>query len=128
MWFWIAMFICNMLIPVIMIVAGYMMYKHTPKSINGVYGYRTRRSMKNMDTWKFAHDYCGRIWLKAGSMILIPSVLLQLPFMHSSEDVIGVMTLIIETIQIGVLMVPVYFVEKALKETFDDAGNRIINK
>lgn len=105
-----------------------MMYKHTPKSINGVYGYRTRRSMKNMDTWKFAHDYCGRIWLKAGSMILIPSVLLQLPFMHSSEDVIGVMTLIIETIQIGVLMVPVYFVEKALKETFDDAGNRIINK
>lgn len=128
MWFWIAMFICNMLIPVIMIISGYMMYKHTPKSINGVYGYRTRRSMKNMDTWKFAHDYCGRIWLKAGSMILIPSVLLQLPFMHSSEDVIGVMTLIIETIQIGVLMVPVYFVEKALKETFDDAGNRIINK
>ena len=48
--------------------------------------------------------------------------------MHSSEGVIGVMTLIIETIQIGVLMVPVYFVEKALKETFDDAGNRIINK
>ena len=128
MWFWIAMFICNMLIPVIMIISGYMMYKHTPKSINGVYGYRTRRSMKNMDTWKFAHDYCGRIWLKAGSMILIPSVLLQLPFMHSSEDVIGVMTLIIETIQIGVLMVPVYFKEKALKETFDDAGNRIINK
>jgi len=29
-----------------------MMYKHPPKSINAIYGYRTARSMKNDETWK----------------------------------------------------------------------------
>ncbi|MDO4554333.1 MAG: SdpI family protein, partial [Lachnospiraceae bacterium] len=28
--------------------------------MNGLKGYRTSRSMKNMDTWKFAHEYSGR--------------------------------------------------------------------
>lgn len=124
MWFWISMFICNMLIPLLMIISGYLMYKHTPKKINGVYGYRTSRSMKNMDTWKFAHDYCGRIWAKAGIVLLIPTILVQLPFIHSSDGVVGVVTLLIMTVQLVVLLVPIYFVEKALKETFDEAGNR----
>jgi len=48
MWFWIIMFLCNLMIPVIMIGVGYMMYKHPPKSINAIYGYRTARSMKMM--------------------------------------------------------------------------------
>jgi len=42
------MFLCNLMIPVIMIGVGYMMYKHPPKSINAIYGYRTARSMKMM--------------------------------------------------------------------------------
>jgi len=57
---------------VIMIGVGYMMYKHPPKSINAIYGYRTARSMKNDETWKFAHDCCGRLWFKLGFILLIP--------------------------------------------------------
>lgn len=76
MWFWISMFICNMLIPLLMVISGYLMYKHPPKEINGLYGYRTSRSMKNKDTWKFAHDYCGRIWVKAGMILLVPSTII----------------------------------------------------
>ena len=68
----IAMFIFNLLIPVLMIIFGRIMYKHAPKSINGVYGYRTSMSMKNEDTWKFAHDDCGRLWYKIGLIMLIP--------------------------------------------------------
>lgn len=66
MGFWLFMFVCNMLTPAIMIIAGYMMWKHCPPEINPIWGYRTIRAMKNMDTWKFAHDYCGRLWWKIG--------------------------------------------------------------
>lgn len=59
MWFWWFMFVCNLLIPILMIVCGRMMWKYPPKEINRGWGYRTKRSMKNIDTWKFAHDYCG---------------------------------------------------------------------
>ena len=56
------LFICNLLIPVVVIVTGRIMWKHYPKNINGLVGYRTTLSMKNMDTWKFANEYCGRLY------------------------------------------------------------------
>ncbi|MEE0057733.1 MAG: SdpI family protein [[Bacteroides] pectinophilus] len=48
--------ICDCTIPLLMIIAGRMMWKHCPKKINGIVGYRTKMSMINMDTWKFAHE------------------------------------------------------------------------
>ncbi len=120
----IAMFIFNLLIPVLMIIFGRIMYKHAPKSINGVYGYRTSMSMKNEDTWKFAHDYCGRLWYKIGLIMLIPSVLVQLPFVKSSTDTIGIMTVVLETVQICVMIASIFPTEKALRKTFDKYGNR----
>ena len=47
MWFWWFMLICDLIIPVV--IGGRMMWKHCPKHINGMSGYRTIRSMKNMD-------------------------------------------------------------------------------
>lgn len=120
----IAMFIFNLLVPLLMIIFGRIMYKHAPKSINGVYGYRTSMSMKNEDTWKFAHDYCGRLWYKIGLIMLIPSVLVQLPFVKSSTDTIGIMTVVLETVQICVMIASIFPTEKALRKTFDKYGNR----
>lgn len=125
MGFFIAMFFCNLLIPLTMMITGYMMYKHPPKEINGVIGYRTTRSTKNMDTWRFAHDYCGRLWFKAGIILFIPSIAAQMPFAGSNEDVVGIMTVVVETIQLIVLIGSIFPVEKALKTNFDDDGNRI---
>lgn len=122
---WLAMFICNLLIPVIMILAGYMMYKHTPKEINVVYGYRTSRSMKNEETWKFAHDCCGRLWFKLGFILIIPTIVAMLPFAKSNETVVGIVTLIVISFQVIVLIGSIFPVESALKKNFDDNGNRM---
>lgn len=124
MGFWVAMFIFNLLVPLLMVVFGRIMYKHTPKTINGVYGYRTSMSMKNEDTWKFAHDYCGKLWYKVGLIMLIPSVLVQLPFVKSSTDTIGIMTVVLETVQICVMIASIFPTERALRKTFDKYGNR----
>ena len=37
----------TLFIPVLMILCGYLMYKHTPKDINCLVGYRTAMSLKN---------------------------------------------------------------------------------
>ena len=55
-----------LLIPGTMVLFGYVWKKHPPKTINGIYGYRTRRSMQNWATWEFAHQYCARLWRKLG--------------------------------------------------------------
>lgn len=99
MGFFIAMFLCNLLMPSIMVIAGYCMYKNPPKEINGLIGYRT-------------------------AMLLVPTVLAQIPFAKSGEDVVGTVTLVIEAVQVLVLIGSVILVEKALKRTFDENGNR----
>ncbi len=107
-----------------MIIAGNMMWKHAPEKINGIIGYRTARSMKNTDTWKFAQDYCGRLWWKMGWIMLIPSVIIHFPFYHSSENIIGIVAAILCTIQCLILVSAIFPTEKALKRTFTEDGIR----
>lgn len=118
MWLWWFMFFCNILIPVTLIVGGRIMWKHCPKEINGWVGYRTKRSMKNMDTWKFAHNYCGHLWWKIGWVIFFLSILVQIPFFHGTYKTIGLSGGIICIVQCIILLLSIFLTEKALKKTF----------
>ncbi len=85
--FWF-LFICDILIPVIMIFFGNILEKNPPKKINGFYGYRTSMSRKNQDTWIFANKYSGRIYKKAGLITLIPSILAHIPAFYGSDELL----------------------------------------
>ena len=122
MWFWWLIFVCDLLIPITMIIAGRMMWKHAPKKINGVIGYRTARSMKNIDTWNFAQEHCGRLWWKIGWIMLLPSSVIHLPFYHSSENMIGIVAAVLYTIQCLALVLSISPTERALKRTFTEDG------
>lgn len=124
MWFWWFMFVCNILIPVMMIVFGRIMWKHCPREINGFVGYRTKRSMKNMDTWRFAHDYCGRLWWKIGWIMIFLSILVQIPFFHGTENTVGIVGGVICALQCILLVGSIVPTERALKKTFCKDGTR----
>ncbi len=124
MGFWIGMFLTDLLIPVVMIVSGWAMWKHTPKRINPWKGYRTERSMKNEDTWKFAHDYCGKLWWKWGWIILLPSAIPLLFVLNASEDAVGFTAVAVLVVQSIVMIGAIFPTESALKMTFDKDGNR----
>ena len=115
MWFWWFILICDCIIPAVMIIAGRMMWKHCPKKINGVVGYRTRMSMINMDTWKFAHEYAGKLWWKAGVGLLGPTLLIHIPFYGASDNTMGILSIIITVIQLLFLIGSILSTEKALK-------------
>lgn len=93
-----------------------------PQTYNGMSGYRTTRSMKNMDTWKFAHDYCGKLWWKAGWLMMIPSALIHIPLYHRDKNTIGFAGVILVTIQCVIMIASIYPTEKALKKYFNDDG------
>ena len=124
MWFWWFILLCDLLVPVIMFIGGIIMIKNCPKHINAFLGYRTTRSMKNTDTWKFAHGYCGRIWRKVGLISFVITILIHLPFYYSNEDTIGVLSLVVIFFQIISLIVPIFSTEKALKRTFNEDGSK----
>ncbi len=101
-----------------------MMWKHCPKEINGLIGYRTKRSMKNEDTWKFANNFCGKLWWIMGWIILLPSVLVQIPFYNSTYTTIGIAIAITAIVQISALIISIIPTEIALSKNFPDNGSR----
>ncbi len=124
MWFWWFLLICDSLIPITMIIGGRLMWKHCPKQINGMRGYRTDMSMKNMDTWKFAHEYVGKIWWKIGWILIVPTLLVHIPFYGSDDNTIGFLSIIIVIVQFVFLSGSTLPTEKALKRTFNEDGTR----
>lgn len=124
MGFWWCMLFFNSLVPVVMLIAGKWMQKRPPRKINGVYGFRTARSMQNEDTWQFANVHCGRLWWKMGWYVLIPSVLLQLPLMHSGDTAVSIAGIVLCTLQIIVMLASIAATESALKKAFNENGER----
>ena len=89
MGFWIYMLLMNLLITFTLIGFGKYFMKKAPKEINGVFGYRTSMSMKNKDTWEFAHKYCGKIWYLCGLISLPITVIPMLLVVEKNVDVVG---------------------------------------
>jgi uncharacterized membrane protein len=124
MWFWWFILCCDLIIPLSMIFFGWFMWKHPPQKINSLIGYRTSRSMKNIDTWLFAQHHSGKLWWRIGWVILVPSIIIHLPFYGASDDAVRIVGLILPFIQIGVLLGSIYPTERALKRNFTEEGNR----
>lgn len=121
---WIFTFVMDMLIPLTMIGFGKLFLKNAPKEINAVFGYRTSMSMKNKDTWEFAHKYCGRLWYRCGTVLLLVSAVAMLFTIGRSESVTGTVAAVVCALQIVFLIGSIYPTEKALKQNFDRDGKR----
>lgn len=118
------MLIMAILCPAIMIAAGLIFKNAAPKKINYIFGYRTEMSMKNRDTWEFAHTYFGQLWLFLGLILLIPSGVPMLFLIGKSTELIGIIGTIICFVDMTVMLAAIFPTEKALKKNFDKDGNR----
>ena len=116
------MLLVMLIMPLIMVGFGMLFMKNPPKSINSFYGYRTRRSMKNQDTWDFAHYYCGKLWLVCGLVSLPISLVPILLVLGKSQQVISVAGLIVLGIQTILLIATIFQAERALKNNYDEFG------
>ena len=124
MGFWIFMLIMNLLMPLIMIVFGYVFLKGAPKTISHLYGYRTTMSMKNRDTWEFAHSHCGKLWRRIGWVLLVISVAVMLAVMGKAAEIVGLVGCALCVVQVIVIIASIFPTERALKKTFYPDGSR----
>ena len=124
---WFMMLGFNLLIPAIMLGAGKLFLKKAPKDINWIFGYRTTMSMKNEDTWDFAHKVAGAFWLKWGWITLAVTVVTMLLILNKSDEVISVVGCIILFAQMIPLIAVIPHTEKALHNTFDKDGTRKVD-
>ncbi len=81
-------------------------------------------SMINDDTWSFAHDHFGRLWFKLGIVTLLLTIIVQIPFVNSSKDVVGDLGLIVTTVNMIILLISVIPTHLELKKIFNEDGTR----
>ena len=114
----------SVLIPALMLLFGWLFLRRPPRRINSIYGYRTARSMQNQETWEFAHQACGKIWFRAGAIMLPLSLLAMLPALDRDVEAVGIWCIPVVGVQLAVLVGSIFPVERALKRNFDQFGGR----
>lgn len=122
--FWVFMLIMVLLIPIIMITFGKLFSKKAPKDINYTFGYRTKRSMMNMETWMFAHAYIGKLWFICGLLLFPLSAVVMTFVFGKGPDTVGIAGGILTIVQMIMLIGTILPTENALKKSFDEYGRR----
>ena len=122
--FWIFVLIMDLLIPCVMIGFGKYFMKKAPNEINAMFGYRTSMSMKNKETWDFAHQYCGKIWYICGLITLPITIILMFSIIGKSTDYVGTVGTIIVFVQLVPFIGCIFPTELALRKKFDKNGKR----
>eukprot|EP01054_Gregarina_sp_Poly1_P002073 Gregarina_sp_Poly_1__2072@NODE_1546_length_3868_cov_114_096290_g436_i2_p4_GENE_NODE_1546_length_3868_cov_114_096290_g436_i2NODE_1546_length_3868_cov_114_096290_g436_i2_p4_ORF_typecomplete_len130_score8_78SdpI/PF13630_6/2_1e03SdpI/PF13630_6/3_3e16DUF4405/PF14358_6/0_032_NODE_1546_length_3868_cov_114_096290_g436_i223892778 len=126
LWLWVLMLSINVLNIIMMVGIGLYFRNGGPKHINWYIGYRTNRSMKNLETWKFAHKYCGNILIIAGCSLAPLSIIAMLPLFGKEIDVIAAYGAAICIVQTLPFIESLIFTERALRRTFDVNGRRLV--
>jgi len=112
----------TLLLTATMILFGLLFLKKPPREINGLFGYRTRMSSINDDTWYFAHRYAGAVWIRTGVAVLAASILVIWILKNSGK--FESYMLILFYFQMASLLMVIPLTEIALRKTFDRDGQR----
>ncbi len=115
---WFFMLGCTQIIPGVILFRGIWFLKKPPGKINWQYGYRTRRSVKNQETWEFAHRHCGRVWCIGGSVLMLLAMLAMFLVLGQSNSTVEVSGAIVCTMELGVMVYATVPTERALERKF----------
>ena len=88
------------------------------------FGYRTVMSMKNEETWEYAHRFFGKLWFRFGIAVGLISIIVLFFFIGKDKDTVGFAGMIICYVQLVAMLLPVIPTELALRRRFDKYGNR----
>ena len=92
-------------------IAGGVMLIFPPKKINGIYGYRTSKSMKNQVNWNFAQKYSAQRMIQFSTISTVLSLLL---FLFDASG--NWATLVGMAVSILGIILVFYHTEKALSQ------------
>jgi len=103
--------ILTLLTGIVFVMAGWILKKFPPRKINLMYGYRTRLSMKNQESWEAGNRYSAKMMLRSGTLLMLISPAGSfLPFSEISGIIAGLILLL------GVCLTVYFLTENHLKK------------
>jgi len=117
--FWLYLLVMTLLVPAVMLGFGHRFQKNPPKRINDLFGYRTRRSMRNWESWEYAHLVCGRFWWWAGWPALTFALVMMGRTVSAPIEEMAEASVLVVAIQMILLVLAIPWTERALKQKLD---------
>ena len=111
------MFLLNTIPAIAILIVGLLWKRFPPKNINYLYGYRTRRSMKNQQTWDYANKIGPNMIIKTGIFLFFIAVFSFWYFETETAVIISVIAMVVG------LTGGVILCEMKLAKHFDKDGN-----
>jgi uncharacterized membrane protein len=109
----------NLLIGPLMLLISVIFFYFPPKEINDLYGHRTKRSIKNKNTWNYANKKSTIMMLWVSMLTCLVQLLtIVLGYEHNHCILIATIFLCVG------LITGTYIIEQDLKKKFDKEGNR----
>lgn len=81
-------------------------------------------SMKNKDTWNFAHKYCGKLWLILGLILLPLTFIVMRLVTEQPTHIVAIVGGAVCALQLIIMVCSVIPTEMAIKKIFDSYGFR----
>jgi uncharacterized membrane protein len=110
--------VLNTVTALVLFLLSLVFRKYRPKNINGLYGYRTGRSMKSQQAWDFAQDYSSALMVKLCTGYFIWQLVLTLVGVLFLADYTDAVAIAGNLIIVPLLLVMIVKTEKELKRKF----------
>ena len=110
--------ILSIILPVAYIAAGLVFWKHTPKDINGIGGWKTTRARKSRETWEYANSHGGKDIFVLGVILFAVSIGLSVLFGIFELFGLEWISIFVAVIQAGLLGVVILHIENELEIKF----------
>lgn len=124
-WYQIILFLLGITVPLLILIFGVLMIVRPPRDVKTIVAYRSTMSLKNRDTWYFAHAVCGKLWCVLGVLLLLLSALAQFLILRTgNETLLTISTIALAVIQTLALIGTLPIVERRLKKAFHSNGRR----
>jgi len=118
---YIILILLGYLLPTILFIIGFAFSKYPPKKINSFSGYRTTRSMKNIDTWNEANKYSANLLFEY-SIFLLVIITLGVILTLKSFKLIAIVDLGSVVLSFTFIIVVIVKTENHLKKVFENSS------
>jgi len=113
----------NLIVPLVMLIAGICFRNGLPRKVNWWAGYRTPMACKNQETWVFAHKLLARIWIPLGIIFMLLSIGAAI-LTERDTFALEILPWIAGAQFLAFLLVTFIPTEIALRKEFDKNGQR----
>lgn len=119
----VIIFICEMLLPLSMVIIGLIMWRFTP-AMNHFIGYRTVLSMRNDATWYTVQRIFGKLAVISGTVMVVITAIAGsfMVALNVSEDTAAVVCITVTGVQVAAMLVDTAVTEKRLRQMFNKDG------